>query len=299
MRSGLGIAAIAVVLITACSDAGSARLASEWGCGPVEGLAAISGDRAPDWLLVGEFTETSEAPAAIAEIACHLASDGRPLFVGIPEYAGGATDAEDAMRERLGALIAKGAPLIVESIGEEDHPYTLRHKDRVEKAWAEALTARVAAAGASRALLFLPHASAIAERVAPIGDRFAGYTPMPVFLKGDIVSLEIAPSPAVGLPGPAIRIHRAMMNGFHGQLALNRMTRPGIDIPLPPPQAVAEARPDLAESAGRDARLDAEIQREALEQARDYLDIGEVDLAPLPGDMRLEPELDLPDFEAE
>ena len=128
---------------------------------------------------------------------------------------------------------------------------------------------------------------------------------MPVFLKGDIVSLEIASSPAVGLPGPAIRIHREMKNGFHGHLALNRMTRPGIDIPLPPPQAVAEARLDLAGSAGSagsaglDTRLDAVIQREALEQARDYLDIGEVDLAPLPGDMRLEPELDLPDFEAE
>ena len=299
MRSGFGLAAIALFTISACSDGGTARLALEWGCGPVEGLAAISGDKGPNWLLVGEFTETNEAPDAIADIACHLASDGRPLFVGISEYVGGATDAEDAMRERLDTLIAKGAPLIVESIGGEDHPYTLRHKDRAEKAWAEALTARVSAAGASRALLFLPQASAIAEPIPPIGDRFAGYSPMPVFLKGDIVSLEIAPGPAVGLPGPAVRIHRKMTHGFHGQLALNRMTRPGIDIPLPPPQAVAEARFDPAESAERDKRREAEIQREALNQVRDYLEIGEVELAPLPDDMRLEPELDLPDFEVE
>jgi hypothetical protein len=260
-------------------------------------LAGIRGDKAPDWLLIGEFTETRETPAAIADIACHLASDGRPLFVGVSEYVGGATDAEIAMRARLDALVTKGARITVEGIGGADHLHRVRDKSRAEKAWAEALTARVSAAGASRALMFLPHASAIAAPIPPIGDRFSGYSPMPVFLKGHVLSLEIAPSPAVGLPGPAIRIHREMTNGFHGQLALNRMTRPSIDVVLPAPrQAVAEARLDTPE---RRNQLDDEILRDALEQSRQLLDIGDVELAPLPDDTRVEPEVDLPQFESE
>src|SRR5690606_34504644 len=53
--------------------------------------------RAPDFIIVGEFTETSEAPAAFAELACNLVASGEPLFVGVSEYLGGATEAEAAM----------------------------------------------------------------------------------------------------------------------------------------------------------------------------------------------------------
>jgi len=296
MRLGLGFLVVIALAAAACSDERAIELAGEWGCGPVEGLAAIRGDDAPAWVLVGEFTETNEAPAAVADIACHLAADGRPLFVGVSEYIGGATDAETAMLGRLEAMIAKGAPLIVGRIGGADHPYTVRNKSRAEKSWAEALSAKVSAAGAARSLLLLPHSSAIAEPIPPIGDRFAGYSPMPVFLKGRVVSLEIAPNPAVGLPGPAIRIHPHMKNGFHGQLALDRMTRPKVDLILQPPQALAEARLD---PAGHQQRLDAEILREAQAQTRQNLDMGEVHLAPLADDAPLLPELDMPDFVAE
>jgi hypothetical protein len=296
MRSGLGFLAIIALGAAACSDDRAVAFAAKWGCGPVEGLAAIRGDAAPAWLLVGEFTETNEAPAAIADIACHLAADGRPLFVGISEYLGGATDAETAMVASLEDMIVKGAPLIVVRIGGEDHPYTVHDKSRAEKSWAEALMRKVSDAGAARSLLLLPHASAIAEHIPPIGDRFAGYSPMPVFLKGRVVSLEIAPSPAVGLPSPAIRMHPQMKNGFHGQLALNRMTRPTVDLVLPSPQPVSEAR---LNPALHQQRLDDEILRDAQALSRQYLDAGEIDLAPRVDDAPLQPELDLPEFVTE
>ena len=120
VRLGFGCLALALTL-SACAEDKAARFAADWGCGPVDGLEAIKGDKAPAWVLVGEFTETSEAPAATADIACHLATDGRKLFVGVSDYFGGATDAETAMLDDLKAMIARGAPIVIGHLGGEDH----------------------------------------------------------------------------------------------------------------------------------------------------------------------------------
>jgi hypothetical protein len=228
MRLGFGLAS-AVLALAACSDR-PAELATQWGCGPVEGLKAVS-DSA--WVLVGEFSETSEAPAAIADIACNLATDERKLFVGVSEYVGGASDAETRLLEELDGMIAKGAPIIVAKIGGEERPYAVHERSKAEKAWAGALTGKVRATGAARALLLVPRVDAMARAIPPAGDRFAGYDPMPTFLEGDVVSLEVAANPIPGAPGPAIRINREMKDGFHGQLALQSLTRPMIAVAIP------------------------------------------------------------------
>ncbi len=260
MRLGFGLFVL-VMALGACGEDRAARLAADWGCGPVEGVRAISGERAPAWVLVGEFTETAEAPAAIADIACHLAASGETLFVGFQDYLGGATDAETRMVARLHGLIAKGAPIVVAPIGGEDHPYAVHEKSRAERAWARALTDKVSAAGARRALLFLSRADAIAQPLAPAGERFAGYSPMAVFLEGGVVSLEVAGNPIPGAPGPAIRIHPAMKDGFSGQLALASLTRPmlatmpgGAEVSDPERVAAAEL-PDEATPAAREAAI--------------------------------------------
>lgn len=231
MRLGFGWLVLAAFSV-ACSDNRAARLAADWGCGPVEGLAAISGDKAPTWVLVGEMTETAEAPAAITDIACHLAASGEPLFVGVRSYYGGASDAELKMRMDLAALAKKGAPIILATIGGEDHPYDVHDKSRSEKAWAGALMQRVAAAGARRALLFLSRADAISEPIPPGGDRFAGYSPMPVFLEGGVVSLEVGGSAFKGASGPAICVYPRPREGFTGTLALPSLTRPALTPPV-------------------------------------------------------------------
>lgn len=228
MRSGFGLA-FAALILAACSDR-PAELAAQWGCGPVDGLKAISD---PAWVLVGEFTETNEAPAAIADIACNLATDERKLFVGVSEYLGGASDAETRLLARLDEMIAKGAPIAVARIGGEDREYSVRERSKSEKAWAAAITAKVRASGATHALLFVSRADAIASAISPMGERFAGYDPMATFLEGDVVSLEVATDPIRGAPGPAIRISREMQNGFHGQLALQSLTRPMIAVMMP------------------------------------------------------------------
>jgi len=110
MRLGIGLLMMATLACPGCSDSDSARRAAEWGCGPVGGLEAISGEQMPDWLIVGELTETRDAPAAFADIACNLATDEHMLFVGVAEYFGGATDAEQHMLKQLEAMIARGAP---------------------------------------------------------------------------------------------------------------------------------------------------------------------------------------------
>lgn len=273
MRLGIGLLASAAFALAACSDDGSARLAVEWGCGPIDGLGAIRGAGTPDWLLVGELTETRETPAAVADIACNLATDQRPLFVGLTEYLGGATDAEEQMLARLDAMIANGAPLIVGRISYEDHPYTGSSEYMTAKARAQALMAKVSAAGAERAVLLLARANAMAQSLPRANDRFSGYAPMPTYLEDAVISLEVAGAPGVGLSGPAIRMHPGMQGGFHGELVLNHMTRPMIAPAWPTDQEIAQARvQEDALDAARREQLAKEIQHDAQAQARQLLE---------------------------
>ena len=240
MRAKAVLASGLMVVLSGCSDK-PAEVTAQWGCGKVDGLKQVRGPKAPRYVLVGEFTETNEAPAAFAEIACNLAayhSDGEgPLFVGVMEYVGGATDAETKLLVRLGEVIAKGAPIVVGTLGGEDHPFTVRNRSAAEAKWAKVIEAKVHAAGASRAILLLPRAYAIAEPIAPTGDRFAGYAPMATHLpEGQVIALEIASAPVNGLTAPAVRIYPATTGGFHGLLELASLTRPET------PMLIAEAR---------------------------------------------------------
>jgi len=159
--------------------------------------------------------------------------------------------------------------------------------------------ARVSATGAERAPLLLPHASAMTQPVARIGDRFAGYSPMPVFLNGSVISLEVSGAPSPDQPGPAIRFHPETQGGFHGELALTHMTRPLVELVLPASQNIAEATiEDKVRDEAREKQRAADVLRDALAQARQLL-AGEADAAALAPDSPLEPELDLPEFKAE
>lgn len=234
MRGRLGFLLLA---LAACAEAPADRLAAEWGCGPVQGLEAVTGDKSPAWIFVGELTETVEAPAAIADIACHVATDGHKLFVGVKDYAGGATDAETKMLASLDAMIAKGVPIVVGHIG--DGLSITRDRTEAEKVRARRLVQQVAASGAKRALLLVPYADAIAAPIAPIDERFAGFTPMPVFLEGGVVSLEIAPYSTGLATGPVITIYAEAKDGFDGLLALSSLTRPSLALVLPEREPVS------------------------------------------------------------
>ena len=224
---------VLVLVLAACTEAPSDRLAAKWGCGPVKGLEAVTGTPSPAWILVGELTETAEAPAAIADIACHLATAEHKLFVGVTDYAGGATDAEEKMFASLNAMIAKGAPLVVQHLVDAERIPISNNKTEAEKARGVALTRQVAASGARRALLFVPHADAVTEPVAPISERFTGFTPMAAFLAGGVISLEIAPYPSGLKTGPEIRLYPTTQAGFTGLLTLTSLTRPSLAVVLP------------------------------------------------------------------
>ncbi|HEX5007101.1 MAG TPA: hypothetical protein VFV70_08310, partial [Hyphomonadaceae bacterium] len=136
MRLGVGLAL--AVMAAACTEAKLEQARSALGCGPVDGLQQISRNK-PDYIIIGEFTETREAPAAFAELACNLSASGEPLFVGVSEYLGGATDAEREMHVRLDALKAKGAPIVVGLVDDGNRPHDTRARTNSEKAWAAAI----------------------------------------------------------------------------------------------------------------------------------------------------------------
>jgi hypothetical protein len=238
MRLILGV--IASVLVSGCSGDQSAKLAADWNCGPVEGLKPIIDPKGPAYLLVGEFTETTEAPAAFAEIACNLAAHQtakEPLFVGVSDYVGGATDAETRMEKRLEVLKVKGAPIVIRTIGGDDHPYAVHNRTAAEKTWANNIQTMVANAGAKRAILLMPRADAIAAPLSPVGDRFAGYSPMPVFLpEGQVMSLEISTNPIPGATGPVIHLYKTMRDGFDGEIALANLTHPMLAVVMAEPK---------------------------------------------------------------
>lgn len=259
----LGIGTVVAVLLAACSEARFEEARTELGCGQIDGLKQILRSP-PDFILVGEVTETSEVPAAFGELACNLAASGEPLFVGLSEYLGGATEAEVVMRGRLEALKARGAPISIGIVGDGSRPYDTRARTASERKWADAITAQVKGSGAARALILVAHTDA-RNQSWPRGERFAGYDPMPMHLEGDVVSLEAGASPTVGLVAPAVRFYPASINGFDGEIALPRLTRPGIEM------AVASVAP--------------------AQGAADVIDSGPASLD-VP-----EPQLDLPQFE--
>src|SRR6185295_10411871 len=173
MRLGLCLAGLVTIALTACSEAKLEQAREDFGCGPIDGITQIANKKQPAYIVVGEFTETNEAPAAFAEIACNLAANGK-LFVGVSEYLGGATDAETRMRKRIDALIAKGAPITIGIISDQNREWSLRDRTGTEKRWAQDIMAKVTASGAKHALLLVAHTDA-RDAGYPRSERFAGY----------------------------------------------------------------------------------------------------------------------------
>jgi hypothetical protein len=219
-----GLAAIALGLI-ACSGEEAKDLSAELGCGEVDGLGAISGTRPPTYILIGEGIETNEAPAAFAELACRLAArqpKDKPLWVGLPDYIGGSTDAVRAMRKRLGELVARGAPMVLGEAG-NGHTIGASHREEAERRWADAIKASMDAAGAGHALLLLAKRDGVATRVIPVRTRIEAYTPMALFLpEGQVMNFEIGRANGIG--SPTFRIYLKMTDGYMGQLALASLT---------------------------------------------------------------------------
>ena len=261
MRLGFGFLSVAALAISACADDRAAQIAADWGCGPVDGVAAITRDGAPDWVLVGEATESNETPAAFADLACHLATDGQPVFVGVTQYLGGDTDAETAMLASLDQMIAKGAPLIVGRISGSDMPFALRNRDRGEESWAATITTQVSATGAKRAVLLVPQADMLAAPVLATNDGIDAQDSKAVFLRGKVVSLEAIATPVEGLTGPTIRSFREAPNGFHGELAFNRVTRPMLAIEYTDSIIAGAMASDPETIAAKDHELKAAIDR--------------------------------------
>lgn len=241
MRLGFGLAGLAIVALAACSEAKVEQARKEFGCVAIDGLKQIDGDKQPAYVVIGEMTETSEGPAAFAEIACNLAASGK-LFVGVSEYLGGATDAEIRMRRRIDALIAKGAPISIVVISDQNREWNPRDRTGAEKRWADSIVGKMKVTGATHALLLVPHTDA-RDAAYPPAPRFAGYDPMPMHLpEGQVMSLEIGASPAPGLTAPTVRLYPSKTQGFHGQVALASLTRPGVALAMPDPDSRQKAQ---------------------------------------------------------
>jgi hypothetical protein len=250
MRPASILAPVLMLILGACADEADKRRA-DWGCKPIGGVRVLTARSAPAYVLIGEFTETNEAPAAFAEIACHMAATGEPLFVGVSEYLGGATDAERAMRARLDALEAKGAPITVGVVTKQGGEYGPHHRTQAETDWARDIVAEVAAANSYRAVILLAKSSASLAPVTGQDERFASYDPMPLHLpEGQVLSLEIVKADRGVVPGglAAVSLYPYPRNGFVGQLAFASLTRPVLDLELSTyisPAASGIAQPDV------------------------------------------------------
>lgn len=220
-----GLTALVLGLMAGCSGNDVKDLSLELGCGEVDGLGAITGEKPPAYILVGEAIETKEAPAAFAELACRLAArqpKDKPLWVGLPEYVGGSTDAVRAMRQRLGELIAKGAPMVVGEAA-KGHITGASRREEAERRWADTIMESVGSADAGRALLLLPQRDGVAVPVLDADGRFEDYTPMALFLpEGQVMNLEFGR--AIGIGSPTIRIYLKITDGYMGQIALASVT---------------------------------------------------------------------------
>ena len=246
MRLGIGLTLLAVGLFTGC--AGKTDPAARLGCGPVNGVGQLTSERPATYILVGEPVETVEAPAAFAELACHLAARqtrDKPLWVGLSEYAGGTTEAERKMSERLDDLVHRGAPIVIGSLI-EGHPTSARDRNATELYWAETIMANVKSVGAERALLLLPRVEGLAEPVYAVSERYADYDPMALSLPaGEVLNLEIAQTQ--NLDAPTIRIYRAPTDGYMGQLSLGALTPAKAIADTTAPDGLYSRSPELTQ----------------------------------------------------
>lgn len=224
MRSRVGhfaTAGLALSILAACSGADTDDRTAEFGCGPIDGVGAVSAS----YVIFGEVIETNEAPAAFAELACQLAARqpmNKPLWVGLPDYIGGTTEPVRAMRRRIEELATKGAPIV---IGEALNGHTMgaSRREETEREWAGAIMASMDKANAGRALLMVPRSFGVAERVIAEDRRLESYTPMAMFLpEGQVMNLEIGQAPNIG--APTIRLYLEMRRGYVGQIAFETVT---------------------------------------------------------------------------
>lgn len=239
MRLGfgnLGPVALALCLLAGCAGNDVADLSAELGCGQIDSLGALTGEKPPAYIIVGETIETKEAPAAFAELACQLAArqpKESPLWVGLPDYIGGTTDAVETMRRRLSDLIALGAPMVVGKSMNGSITGASR-REVAERQWATAIGTSVHSASAGRALLLLPRSDGMAVRMIDADGRLEDYTPMALFLPdGQVMNLEIGH--AIGIGSPTIRIYLKITDGYMGQIALATVTPAEKTAPLDAP----------------------------------------------------------------
>jgi hypothetical protein len=228
-RSGLVlVSAVLALTASGCSRDKAMQNRAEWGCSDIVGADALKGKDAPRWVLVGEATESREGPLAVAELACHLASDGQTVWVGRAAFYP-TTDAEDLMLARLRDLAGKGAPIVT---GEFPPPLAdggRKTRSEAEAKRAETVRGHVAAAGSKRALLFTTAADAATGPFAPSGERFAGYEPLAMHLgEGGVASLLVHRSADAGLPAPTVTLHLQAGRDAEGELSLARLTRPKV-----------------------------------------------------------------------
>lgn len=222
----LGIVAVWVGLTTvACTGNELKQLSKELGCREIDGLGAVTSQQPPTYILVGETNEAKEAPAAFAELACHLAAqqqEGRLLWVGVPDHTGGTTDAVLAMHRRLDELVSKGAPIVIGNSFAGSSTGASRRSE-AERRWADAIGASRHSAGASQALHLLPRRRGLAARAIDPNGRFEDYTPMSLFLPGgQMINLDIAQVDGIG--SPTIRIYLQVTDGYMDQIALATVT---------------------------------------------------------------------------
>jgi hypothetical protein len=202
------------------------------GCGEIAGAEALLGRDGPKWVLVGESTESREAPLAVADLACVLATRGDRVWVGRADIEP-RTDAESEMIARLDRLAANGAPI---SNGAFDPPlgqdatHARKSRSESERGRALAIRGKVDAVGATRVILLTSTADAAMSQFQSDGERFAGYAPMPMYLgEGGVLSLKVHRNEDIGAPPTLVRLHPERVDGFGGELLLARLTRPELE----------------------------------------------------------------------
>lgn len=220
---------LSVLSLSACQQADPGLARSDWGCAAVSGLDAVRNSPAR-YILVGEPVESREAPFAVAAMACRLAERGESVLIGVTDRAGGMTDAEAGLQRLADYLRAKHAAKVTFAIFEQpDERLAVRHRSESERMQAETVIAEVHRVGASRAIMLLPKSEAYTLQFRAADARFSGYAPMAMHLPQDeVLSFEVTRSDLDDAMDIALRMFPEPVEGFAGELALARLTRPGL-----------------------------------------------------------------------
>ena len=150
--------------------------------------------------------------------------------IGVTDRAGGMTDAEAGLQRLADYLQTQHGSNVSFAVFEQpDERRAARDRSDSERRQADTIVAELDRMGAARAIMLVPKSEASIMQFVSASERFSGYAPMAMYLPmDDVLNFQVTRSSDAEATNIALHMFPEPIDGFAGELALSRLTHPGL-----------------------------------------------------------------------